>query len=57
MINPSKLADEMPSLKVSLAVGTADHPTEADQLSSYKDYRPLFDATKGRPGGAVDSGI
>ncbi|KAI1105912.1 Di-copper centre-containing protein [Jackrogersella minutella] len=44
---------DLPSLKVSLAVGKADHPADREQMSRYYDYRAAYEVTSGRPGGVA----
>ncbi|KAK3314844.1 common central domain of tyrosinase-domain-containing protein [Apodospora peruviana] len=46
------LDERIPSLKVSLAVGKADHFADVTKLSRFYDYKGAFEPTLGRPGGA-----
>jgi len=48
LVNPARI----PSLKVSLAVGKADHFADPTKLSRFYDYKGAFEPTLGRPGGA-----
>ncbi|MCJ1468770.1 hypothetical protein MMC07_007400 [Pseudocyphellaria aurata] len=41
--------DSMPSLRVSVAVGTAVHHEDPDTLSQYSDYEPLDFSPSGQP--------
>lgn len=43
----------VPSLKVAVAVGQADHYADASKLSNYYDYKVMYDVTAGVPGGAT----
>ena len=47
-VRPSKI----PSLKVAVIGGKADHFTDETKLSVYRDYRVLYEITADRPGGA-----
>lgn len=49
LVDPEKVA----GLKVSLAVGKADHFRDPTKLSRFYGYKGAFEPTKGRPGGAV----
>ncbi|KAI1800384.1 Di-copper centre-containing protein [Daldinia bambusicola] len=40
------------SLKVSLAVGRAEHYADRTKMSIYHSYKPAYEVTHGRPGGA-----
>ncbi|KAK3361986.1 common central domain of tyrosinase-domain-containing protein [Lasiosphaeria ovina] len=42
----------LPSLKVSLVAGKAQHFPDPAELSRFWDYRPAYQVTAGRPGGA-----
>jgi tyrosinase len=44
--------DQIPSLKVALGVGKADHFVDQTKLSKYYGYRGAHEVTHGRPGGA-----
>jgi tyrosinase len=43
--------ERIPSLRVSLAVGTGDHYEADTKLSKYHSYRVMHSVTEGRPGG------
>ncbi|KAI1470529.1 common central domain of tyrosinase-domain-containing protein [Daldinia caldariorum] len=43
---------DLPSLKVSLAVGKAEHYADRTKMSVYHAYKPAYEVTRGRPGGA-----
>lgn len=43
---------EIPSLKVSVAMGSATHFSEDGLLSEYGGYEVLYAVTEGRQGGA-----
>lgn len=43
--------DQVPSVKVAVVVGKADHFADATKLSHYHDYRPAYQVTAGKPGG------
>ena len=47
------LAD-LPSLKVSVAMGEGEHHAEDGVLSRYGGYEVLWDVTAGREGGAAE---
>jgi len=42
----------IPSVKVSVVVGKAEHFADVTKLSRYYDYRPAYQITAGKPGGA-----
>lgn len=42
----------VPSVKVSLVVGKADHFADPSKMSRFYGYRPAYQVTQGRPGGA-----
>ena len=44
--------DRIPSLKVSLAAGKANHYADRTKLSEFYDYKGVYEVTQGRPGGA-----
>lgn len=44
--------ETMPSLRISLAVGRADHYADRSMLSRFYDYKAAYEVTQGRPGGA-----
>ena len=44
--------ERMPSLKVSVAVGKANHYADRSKLSEFYDYKGAYEITEGRPGGA-----
>ncbi|KAF4457681.1 Di-copper centre-containing protein [Fusarium austroafricanum] len=44
--------DKLPSLKIALAVGKADHFVDKTKLSKYYGYKGAHEVTQGRPGGA-----
>ncbi|KAK4691376.1 hypothetical protein P7C71_g5612, partial [Lecanoromycetidae sp. Uapishka_2] len=44
--------DRIPSLKVSVAVGKANHYADRSKLSEFHDYKGAHEITQGRPGGA-----
>jgi tyrosinase len=44
--------EQIPSVKVSLAVGKADHFADSGKLSKFYAYKGAFQVTEGRPGGA-----
>ncbi len=44
--------NRIPSLKVSVAAGKADHYADRSKLSRFYDYRGAYQVTQGRPGGA-----
>jgi len=43
--------EQVPSVKVAVVVGKADHFADATKLSRYYDYRPAYQVTEGKPGG------
>ena len=43
---------DIPSLKVVVAVGKANHYADPAKLSKYHDYKVLYDITAGQTGGA-----
>ncbi|KAI1645927.1 Di-copper centre-containing protein [Daldinia loculata] len=43
---------DLPSLKVSLAVGEAEHFADRSKMSKYHNYKAAYEVTSGRPGGA-----
>lgn len=43
---------DMPSLKVAVIGGKADHYKDATKISRYHDYKVLYDITAGQRGGA-----
>ncbi|KAF7537431.1 hypothetical protein G7054_g3742 [Neopestalotiopsis clavispora] len=43
---------DIPSLKVSLAVGKADHFADRAKMSKFYNYNAAYDVTQGRPNGA-----
>jgi len=43
---------EIPSIKVSVVVGKAEHFADVTKLSKYYDYRPAYQVTEGKAGGA-----
>ncbi|KAI5865367.1 Di-copper centre-containing protein [Durotheca rogersii] len=43
---------DLPSLRVSVAVGRADHYADRTKMSRYHSYRAAYEVTQGRPGGA-----
>ncbi|KAL2039327.1 hypothetical protein N7G274_007995 [Stereocaulon virgatum] len=45
--------EQIPSLKVAIAVGKADHYADPTKLSVYRDYEVMYDVTAGRAGGAA----
>lgn len=45
--------DRIPSLRVSMAVGKANHYADLSKLSEFYDYKGAYDVTQGRPAGAV----
>ncbi|MCJ1461686.1 hypothetical protein MMC07_000284 [Pseudocyphellaria aurata] len=44
--------EQLPSLRVAVAGGKADHYADSTKLSVYRDYKVLYDITAGREGGA-----
>ena len=44
--------EDIPSLKVSVAMGKATHFAESAQLSRYRNYEALYEITADRAGGA-----
>ena len=44
--------DRIPFLKVSAAVGKADHYGDRAESSRIYDYKGAYEVTQGRPGGA-----
>ena len=42
---------DVPSVKVALVVGKAEHFGDPAKLSRYHDYRPAYQVTAGKPGG------
>lgn len=50
--------EQLPSLRVSVAVGKADHYADQTKLSRFYDYRGANDVTRDRPQGAgPDDGL
>ena len=50
--------EEIPSLKVSVAVGKATHYADRTKMSEFHDYKGAFEITQGQPGGAgPDDGL
>ena len=45
-------AEQIPSVKVSVAVGKATHYAEHARLSEYRDYEVVYAVTEDRVGGA-----
>jgi hypothetical protein len=43
---------QIPQTKIYALQGTADHPESDSELSSFRDYTPVWQATEGKPGGA-----
>lgn len=46
--------NRIPSLKVSLAVGKAQHWADRTKMSRFYDYQGVFEVTEGRDGGAEE---
>jgi tyrosinase len=44
--------EDMPSLKVSVAMGKATHFAEASSFSKYENYEVLYEVSDGRLAGA-----
>lgn len=44
--------ENMPSLKVSVAMGRATHFAEASHFSKYENYEVLYEISEGRLAGA-----
>lgn len=44
--------EDVPSLKIAVTVGKADHYADPAKLSVYHDYKIMYDVTAGRIGGA-----
>lgn len=47
------IASRIPSLKVSLGVGKADHYADRTKMSRYYGYKDAHEVTEGLPGGAT----
>ncbi|KAF5005500.1 hypothetical protein FDECE_8078 [Fusarium decemcellulare] len=48
------ISSQIPSLRISLAVGKADHYADRTKMSRFYDYKDAHAVTAGRPGGATD---
>ncbi len=42
----------MPSLRIAVTVGKADHYADLSRLSVYRDYKVMYDVTADRDAGA-----
>lgn len=45
------LEGQVPSVKVAVVVGKAQHFADGGKLSRFWDYRPAYEVTRGQPGG------
>ncbi|KAI1854460.1 hypothetical protein JX266_000578 [Neoarthrinium moseri] len=45
---------DVPGLKITVFAGRAEHSHATDHLSAYSNYKPVFRATAGKPGGASE---
>lgn len=49
------LEGTVPSVKVAVVVGKAQHFADGGKLSRFWDYRPAYEVTRGQPGGVDES--
>jgi len=42
----------MPKTRISVLQGTVQHTDADDELASFGDYKPMWDVTRGKAGGA-----
>lgn len=47
--------DQLPKTKIYVLQGTAEHYPDDSRLSSYHDYKPMWEACAGKPGAAREA--